>query len=116
MEPQPQSNACRVLSYRVHFHPRLQEPAVRFSISLTCEGGWTGTLRFLTASDLAPLETCDANTRWFGFDLPLAAYEPLVDMLRNESPIWFDPDYVLIYTGDEPVGEHEMARFARPIA
>jgi len=41
---------------------------------------------------------------------PASYWQPILDVLRNESPVYFnffEPNGVQIYTGSEPVGEEE---------
>lgn len=39
--------------------------------------------------------------------LPLEKAVFLMDMLRNEKPIYYNPETSVIYTNEEPVGEKE---------
>ncbi|MCB0192697.1 MAG: hypothetical protein KDJ65_12195 [Anaerolineae bacterium] len=40
-------------------------------------------------------------------NLPYESYSAMVDMLRNEKPIWYDENQSLLATIHEPVGEEE---------
>lgn len=70
-------------------------------------------LWFLAEENSLPDNRIRANQNVFDVYYHLGAWDAIIDILRNESPVYFNfnetSKAAQIYTGNEPVGEEESA-------
>lgn len=68
-------------------------------------------VHFVPEGNTIPNDYLQTSTGWIRMFMPESALPSVIDMLRNESPIYIYhvSGTTRLYTGNEPVGEEESA-------
>ncbi|MCB1947875.1 hypothetical protein [Nitrosomonas sp.] len=86
----------------------------KFPAYILCRGdNYHVVIYILDDSSPVPSNTFIPERKRGTIFVPKWQYEWFIDLLRNEKPVYCylnnqSPDWNALYTGQEPVGEHEM--------
>jgi hypothetical protein len=98
----------RVWKYYVELYPETSEIYARIELydrneeQVGCVTFWRLEYYDKSAGSIRPEDRVRTN-----FDLEARHYRDVLDLLRNERPVYFDAGKGMLHTGLEPVGEGE---------